>query len=218
MEEEQLKEFARNLRKPQGTFGLEVGEKMNKGNVYINQYTIEALSVIAGDTILELGMGNGFFVKDILNKDRSVRYTGYDFSEDMVEESIKRNKTFVEEGRAKFILGEAQSLPFENEIFTKAFTINTIYFWENREKVLAEFHRVLKPEGKFLIAVRPKRNMEQMPFTKYGFTMFTKEDLTALLSANGFKVTEVIEKTEPEQELNGKKLVTESLIVCAVKV
>ena len=106
-------------------------------------------------------------------------------------------------------------MPFENETFTKAFTINTIYFWEDREKVLAEFHRVLKPGGGLFIAVRPKRNMEQMPFTKYGFNMFSKEDLTQLLSVNGFKVMNVIEETEPEQELNGKKLVTETLIVCA---
>jgi ubiquinone/menaquinone biosynthesis C-methylase UbiE len=217
MEEEKLKEFAKQLRKPQGDFGLEVGEKMNKGNVYINQYTIDELSISAGDTILELGMGNGFFVKDILNVDSSVRYTGYDFSQDMVDESIKRNKNFVAAHKAQFILGDAQAMPFENEFFNKAFTINTIYFWENRQKVLSEFHRVLRPGGKLLIAVRPKRNMEQMPFTKYGFNMFSKEDLSELLTANGFKVTKVVEKTEPEQELNGKKLVTETLIVCAEK-
>jgi ubiquinone/menaquinone biosynthesis C-methylase UbiE len=217
MEEEKLKEFAKQLRKPEGDFGLEVGEKMNKGNVYINQYTIEALSVSAGDNILELGMGNGFFVKDILNTDPSVQYTGYDFSQDMVKESIRRNQNFVTENRAQFILGDAQSMPFEKEVFNKAFTINTIYFWENREKVLSEFRRVLKPEGKLLIAVRPKRNMEQMPFTKYGFTMFSKEDLAALLADNGFNVTSVIEKTEPEQELGGKKLVAETLIIGAEK-
>jgi ubiquinone/menaquinone biosynthesis C-methylase UbiE len=217
MEEEKLKEFARQLRKPEGAFGLEVGERMNKGNVYINQAAIDTLSVTAGDTILELGMGNGFFVKDILTKESSVVYTGYDFSADMVEESIKRNKNFIEQNRARFILGEAQRMPFEDRTFTKAFTVNTLYFWDDHGKVLAEFHRVLKDGGKLLIAIRPKRNMEQMAFTQYGFARFSKEDLVSLLNNHHFEVQEVIEKTEPEQEINGKKLMTETLIVCAVK-
>jgi len=217
MDEEQLKEFARQLRKPEGVYGREVGEKMNKGNRYINQYTIEELSVQAHDRILELGMGNGFFVKDILAFDPSVFYTGYDFSEEMVEESSKRNQVFIDEGRARFVLGEAENMPFPDGSFNKAFTINTIYFWGNKEKVLSEFHRVLEPRGKLLIAVRPKSNLEEMPFTRFGFNMFTKEELTTLLTSNGFKINEVIEKTEPEHEVNGKKMIVKTLIVCAEK-
>lgn len=217
MEENQLKQFAANLRKPEGDFGREMGEKMNMTNRYINQYTIEELSVKPNDQILELGMGNGFFVKDVLAFDSSVRYTGCDFSQDMVDESTLRNEQFVQEGRAKFVFGEAENLPFENASFEKAFTINTVYFWENREKVLAEFHRVLKPLGKLLIAIRPKSDMEQMPFTKYGFTMFSKEDLTALLAANRFRVTEIVEKTEPEREVNGRMITIQTVIVCAEK-
>ncbi len=217
MEEEQLKEFAKQLRKPEGKFGLEIGEKMNKGNLYINQYTIEALSVSPHDNILELGMGNGFFVKDILSVDETVKYTGYDFSEEMVEASVKKNKEFIEDGVAQFVLGNAEHMPFENETFNKAFTINTVYFWENQETVLSEFRRVLKPNGKLFIAVRPKSNLQEMPFTKYGFNMFSKEELIKLLSSNAFKVTEVIEKTEPEHEINGRSVNVETLIVCAEK-
>jgi ubiquinone/menaquinone biosynthesis C-methylase UbiE len=217
MEEEQLKEFARQLRKPEGDAGREMGEKMNSSNRYINQYTIEELNPKANDTILELGMGNGFFVKDILAFDPGVRYTGCDFSQDMVDESSLRNQKFVQEGRAKFVWGEAENLPFEDASFDKAFTINTVYFWENREKVLDEFYRVLKPLGKLLIAIRPKLDMEQMPFTKYGFAMFSKEDLVALLSANRFRVTEVVEKMEPEREVNGRKITIQTVIVCAEK-
>lgn len=217
MEEKKLEQFAQNLRKPEGDFGREVGEKMNATNRYINQYTIEELSVKPNDQILELGMGNGFFVKDILAFDTSVRYTGCDFSQDMVDDSFHRNQPFVQEGRAKFVLGEAEALPFEDASFDKVFTINTVYFWKTPEKVLAEFYRVLKPLGKLLVAIRPKSDMEQMPFTKYGFTMFTKEDLVALLSANRFRVTEVIEKMEPEREVNGRMIAIQTLIVCAEK-
>ncbi len=217
MEEDKLKAFAQQLRKPEGDFGREVGQKMNQGNRYINQYTIEALAAAPGDAILELGMGNGFFVKDILGQDTTITYSGCDFSEEMVEESKKINQSFIAEGRASFVIGNAEALPFRDEHFTKAFTINTIYFWEHQEKVLAEFRRVLKPKGRLFIGVRPKRNLEQMPFTKYGFNMFAKEELAALLTANGFKVVDTLEITEPEHEINGKKMIVETLIVCAEK-
>ncbi len=217
MEEEKLKAFAKQLRKPEGEYGREVGEKMNEGNRYINESTIRELSVGPGDSILEVGMGNGFFVKDILSVDASVRYAGCDFSADMIEESVRRNKNYIEEGRARFVEGNVESLPFEDGSFNKAFTINTLYFWENREKALSEFRRVLKPGGKLLIAIRPKANMEQIPFTQYGFSLFSKEDLSALLTANGFKVINTTEIEEPEKEVNGKKVVLDTLIVAAEK-
>lgn len=217
MDEERLKAIAQQLRKPQGDFAKQVGEKMNEGNLYINQYTIEQLHVSHHDKILEIGMGNGFFVKDILSADSTVTYTGCDFSEVMVEEACKRNEQFIKNGQAQFFIANADNLPFDKETFDKVFTVNTIYFWDDPEKILAEIRSVLKPKGLLIIAIRPKTVMEHYPFTKYGFNMFSKEDLTNLLSSNKFKVNNIVEKQEPAQEIDGETLKVETLIVSAVK-
>lgn len=215
MDETTLKEFAKQLRKPEGQFGLEVGEKMNKGNVHMNRLTIEALQVVADDNILEIGMGNGFFVGEILKKDPTVTYTGCDYSSLMVEASEKLNAPFVKSKRAEFFLATADKLPFKNETFSKVFTVNTLYFWEDHAMVLAEIHRVLKPKGKLFIAIRPKALMQHYPFVKYGFTMFSADEVTDLLHKNKFMVTDTFEKPEPEQEINGEKVRVSTLIVIA---
>lgn len=217
MDEKTFIEIAKQLRQPSGEYAVQVGEKMNEGNHHINLNTIDALHPLAGDHILEIGMGNGFFVKNILSVDPSITYTGCDFSDIMVAEAIRLNQTYVKDGQAQFVYADANDLPFANESFDKVFSINTLYFWDDTQKVLAEIRRVLKPLGQILLAIRPKSNMEHYPFVKYGFNTFSKEDLSHLLTTNHFSVVEVIEKEEPEVEINGELTKTATLLIKAVK-
>lgn len=217
MDEEALKRIAGQLRKPHGEYAIQVAERMNEGNFHINLNTIEALKPEKGNNILEIGMGNGFFVKDILSHHNTIKYTGCDISPVMVEEARRQNQKFVRIGQAQFYLASADKLPFEEELFDKIFTVNTIYFWSDPKVALSEIRRVLKPKGQIVIAVRPKSVMEHYPFVKYGFTMFNKTDLKNLLIANSFKLTSIVEKEEPPQEINGEKLPVETLLVCGEK-
>ncbi len=217
MDEATLKEFAKQLRKPEGEFGLQVGEKMNKGNVHMYAATIEALHVSAGDSILEIGMANGFFVKDILAIDPSITYSGCDYSALMVDESTKLNDQYVRENRAKFFNATAEKLPFDNETFNTVFTINTLYFWNDYKAVLNEIKRVLKPSGQFIISIRPKSLMQYYPFVKYGFKMFSPEEVAALLQENDFVFKNAYERTEPDQEINGEKVKVATLVITAEK-
>ena len=215
--EDQLKAIASQLRRPHGADGRKVGEKMNEGNALINKFAIEALDVHPNDTILEIGMGNGFFVKDILMVHSTVTYIGCDFSDLMVEEAILRNEVFIESGQAAFYQAKANALPVDNERVDKLFNVNAIYFWDDPAVVLKEIRRVLKPGGKLIIAVRPKRLMKELPFVKYGFKIYDREDLRVLLEANQFRVTKIEEKDEPPQDFNGTKMKLGSLICTAIK-
>ena len=207
--------IAKQLRKPEGDLGKVVAGKMSTGNRLINEWTIEALELAPHDNILEIGMGNGVFVKKITCEDVSIKYTGIDYSPLMIEMSTMQNQALIKNNRAHFVLADASSLPFVNHSFTKVFTVNTLYFWDQKEKILAEIQRVLKPEGVVIISIRPKEIMKDFPFVPYGFNLYSKEDLTTLLEENGFSVIEIIERSEPDQELNGKMVPTASLIVKA---
>ncbi len=213
MNEEEAKGLAQQLRKPEGEFGVQVGERMNAGNQFMNRNTIEQLNVQPGHHILEIGMGNGFFVKEILEKDPSIQYTGCDFSTLMVKESIKMNQEWIERGQASFLHSTADHLPFEDHRFDSIFTINTLYFWEHLEKELAELRRVLKPDGKFVLTIRPKKYMEKLPFTQYGFQMYSRQEVVQLLQNHRWKVVEVIEKTDPPIDWFGEVMEPESLII-----
>ncbi|WP_108808579.1 class I SAM-dependent methyltransferase [Aquimarina spinulae] len=217
MTEEQLKNIAQQLRKPEGDWGIEMGEKMNVGNKFINLHTIDALAPKANDAILEIGMGNGFFVKDIFTLENTVQYKGCDYSQEMVNKATALNKKLIKEGKAGFFLANANKIPFEDGEFNTVFTINTIYFWEDPQRILEEIRRILKPNGKLIISLRPKSSMAAYPFVKYGFDMFNKSEVIQLLYSNNFVVTEHIEKEEPGQEIDGKTMKVETLIVCAQK-
>lgn len=218
MDEQQLQSIAAQLRKPEGEQGVMMGSMMNEGNRIINEYVLETLNAQQGEKILEIGMGNGYFVKDIISTASNIEYAGCDYSETMIAESNEMNKDLVEACKARFHLVKADKLPFEDSAFDKAFCVNVIYFWQQPENELAEIRRVLKPGGKFIIGIRPKHAMQKMPFTKYGFTMYSKEGLTALLEQNSFTVINVLEKQEPPQEVNGMMVYPESLVVEATRV
>jgi len=217
MEENAYQQLAAQLRQPTGQSGIQTGEWMNRGNVQMNLDTIDVLNATAGDTILEIGMGNGFFVNNILQKHSSIKYTGADFSEVMVAEAKRINAAWVNKNQATFILSDVAALPFKDAGFNKIFTINTIYFWEDAVKILKELKRMLLPKGKLIITLRPKRQMKNYPFVKYGFNMFAKEEVLQLLAQNGFTLLRVIENQEPDYELNGEMTKMENLIIEAEK-
>lgn len=215
MEINELKEIAAQLRKPSGELGLQIGEFMNKGNVQMHHDTIRTLHATGEEHILEIGMGNGFFVKEILEPNSSVKYTGCDYSVLMVSEACKMNQDYVASGRAQFLHATAGSLPFSSQTFDKIFTINTIYFWEHPPLVLQQLHHLLKPEGNLIIAFRPERQMKNYPFANYGFQLYSKEAVKELLLENSFEVTEVHENQEPDFDLKGELMKMENtVIVC----
>ncbi|MDB5272748.1 MAG: SAM-dependent methyltransferase [Chitinophagaceae bacterium] len=206
MDEKSLQQLAQQLRKPDGDLGKKVGENMNASNALMNTLTIEELHLQNNDCILEIGMGNGFFISTILALDPSVSYYGCDYSELMITEATALNKKLVDTGQVQFVLSSADHLPFESHSFDKIFTINTIYFWSNPSEELTEIHRVLKPNGKFLLTVRSKYTMENIPVTQFGFKLYSKELLMDLLNTTGFEVINVLEKEEPEMEFSGHKV------------
>lgn len=217
MELPDFKLVAEQLRKPSGDFGKVIGENMNESNAFMNKVAIDCLDISANDYVLELGMGNGKFVGDILNKHESVKYIGRDFSDVMIAEAKKINAAWMEKGRAKFYEGIADTLSWDTQTFSKILTLNTIYFWQKPEIELREIKRVLKDDGLFVIGIRPKDIMLKLPFTQYGFALYSEEELKNLLIKNGFKVIDSVLKKEPVFKIDGQEIELESLILVCSK-
>lgn len=211
--EADIKKFAAHLRKPEGEQGIEVAKMMNYGNQGINLHTLAVLNPQPNDKILEIGMGNGFFVKNIVNIEASIQYTGYDYSEDMVEVAKKLNQELMDKQQVEFIQGEIEHLPFTKDSFTKVFTVNTFYFWENPAQTLQGLKSVLCPEGVFILGIRPKHNMLKLPPTKYNFSVWSNEEILELFQNTGFQEIEMTEIKEPVFIRNGQALEREAVII-----
>lgn len=172
------KEQARQLRKPQGSNGLIIGKHMNVSNKHINLHTIAIVNPSQNDRILEVGMGNGFFVKNIVNVCPMIKYHGIDYSEAMVKEANRINRLAVKSKKAEFCNASISSIPYKDAFFNKIFTINTLYFWENPIQVLTELKRVLKDDGEIIIAFRPKHNLENLSLHNLIFHYIPKNNLS----------------------------------------
>lgn len=215
MTEEEKKLIAENLRKPKGEMGKLVAEKMNEGNLHVNLNTIERLAPLPGHHIVELGMANGHFVSEILKLQERIRYTGFDYSQDMVELASEANKKWVEQGIVAFHCASADDLPLADASVDIFFSVNTIYFWSDTEKVFNEITRIMKPGGKVIISIRPKRVMMHYPVIKHGFVMYTGEDVEKLMETAGFNQIKVEEMEEPKQPVFDKIDIKYSVIISA---
>lgn len=192
------KELAKHLRQPDGEMGKEVGLQMNRSNKHICLNSYQVLDPKNENHILEIGMGNGFFVKDLLGMANNLKYTGVDFSPTMVEEASLLNKEFSDEKTASFELASIEKLPFEDNSFDCITTTNTLYFWPQPKENIKELVRVLKPNGKLLIAYRSKSCMDQLELTKHGFEKYENKDVENLMEHAGLEhvVTQTIEEPE----------------------
>lgn len=208
-----MTEVARQLRQPEGEDGVKMGVQMNKSNRLIYEMTWNFLQMKKEDAILEIGMGNGHFVKELIEKEPSIYYTGIDLSDVMVEEARRENEGIT------FHCAAAEKMPVEDERFNKVFGINVLYFWDQPAVTLKEIHRVLKPQGELILAIRSKATMQLLPFTDSGFTLYDIETATKLLEENNFRVAEVITAIEPEKlAADGSRLVQlENICIRGVK-
>ncbi|MDQ8144304.1 class I SAM-dependent methyltransferase [Chryseobacterium sp. CFS15] len=215
MEEKDLKILAQNLANPQGEKGVEIGEMMNATNIGMTLESIKILLIEDDEHILEIGHGNAGHLKSILNKAKDLTYTGIDISETMRKEAQNLNTEF--KSQADFILYEGRKLPFEDEVFDKIFTVNTVYFWEHPVEFLNEIYRVLKNTGTFVLTFAQRDFMEKLPFTKFNFTLYNNDEMEELISESRFKRIKISEKEEKIKSKTGDELIKRNYTVLTIK-
>lgn len=212
-----LKFIAQQLRKPAGDFAATIADKMNEGNKPLYDLTFSSMNLHDGDTVLEIGFGNGFHFTEFLSLKNNLTLCGIDYSEEMVKQATERNLKFVNSGELLLTEGSSDKLPYADQIFDFVFCNMVIYFWENPEDHLKEICRVLKQDGKFYTGMRSKESMLQLPFTKHGFELYSVEDWSNLLKDNGFTIKNTYQKTDPGFEESGKVIRLESVCIAAEK-
>ena len=215
MEQKDLKILAQNLANPQGEKGVEIGEMMNATNIGMTLESIKTLLIEDDDYILEIGHGNAGHLKSILNKAKDLIYTGIDISETMRKEAQNLNTEF--KSQADFILYEGRKLPFEDEVFDKIFTVNTVYFWDNPVEFLNEIYRVLKNTGTFVLTFAQRDFMEKLPFTKFNFKLYNNDEMEELISESRFKRIKISEKEEEIKSKTGDELIKRNYTVLTIK-
>ena len=152
--------------------------------MYLDAYRLLAFK--KDDRVLEIGFGNGAFIKEVVDLTEPGNYTGIDISNTMLKTAKSRNKLLINNGKVKLVKAHAGKLPFADQSFEKVFTVNTIYFWEKPQQVMQEIKRVLRPGGVFVVALGTKEAMEKNGYFKERFTLYENADVEKLFIDAGF--------------------------------
>ncbi|CAG5016680.1 hypothetical protein DYBT9275_05607 [Dyadobacter sp. CECT 9275] len=215
--ESDLKEVARQLSNPEGDAGVKTGALMQVNNANMIQSTIMCLNMDDGDTVLEIGPGNAAHLKFLLSQADGLIYTGADISATMVQEAQWLNQDHILAGEASFRLTDGVTLPFPDHSFDKVFTVNTLYFWAEPLIYAKEIYRILKSGGLFGLTFADQDFMKDLPFTKYGFQLYSQEMAVGLLEKAGFEIESIIQQNENITGNQGMKVSRDFMIVLAGK-
>ena len=115
-------------------------------------YLIE--SIESGAKVLDIGCGNALLLPFVLEK--GAFYCGLDISKKLIEISRKKYKKEIKEEKAKFIVGQATELPFQDEEFDFLISFAVLHHIpskELRKKFFEETMRISKLKAKVKIIV-----------------------------------------------------------------
>ncbi|MDY5661971.1 MAG: class I SAM-dependent methyltransferase [Coriobacteriales bacterium] len=188
--DEEEKRFYQNAKFPEGEGGVRMLERMNEGHhEQLAAWGFAQLSPQPGAQILDVGCGGGANLLRLLERSPLGTVTGVDYSQTSVEMSEKTCAEAIQKGRCRVQLADVADLPFKDRSFDFVSAFETIYFWPDIVRSLAEVRRVLKPGGTFMVCNEADGTHAEdfrMGDVIDGMTVYAPDELEGLLEKAGF--------------------------------
>jgi len=157
----------------QGEFTVEVYDKMMR-NLRDRGWVETDLVLKTGinhGLSLEIGSGPGYLGLEWLKKTEGTTLRALEISAEMIKMAEKNALEYGLQNRVKYVEGDAQKMPFEDNTFDGVFTNGSLHEWSQPSRVFNEVYRCLKPGGKYLISDM-RRDMN--PLVKWFLKLMTK--------------------------------------------
>lgn len=139
--------------------------------------------------VLDVGCGPGILLQTLAASYPELKLAGLDIAPEMIRIATERLGK-----RAEIKLGDAESLPWQDAAFDYIFCVDSFHHYPNPRRALSEFHRVLKPDGKVVLAdptaPLPFRSVMNclVRFLRLGdMRIYDKEELTTLFDSCRFQ-------------------------------
>ena len=194
-----IRYIAGQFGKPAGFGGRLSTFVMNCLNQKMYRSVEKNLQIKETDILLDIGFGNGYLLRR-LSKQNPQKLYGVEISKDMIKAVGQKNKVLIQQEKMKLWEADVENMPFEESSIDKAYTINTIYFWQDLDRGFFEINRILKSGGIFLNVLYVKEWLDKLPVTQYGFSKYDVEQITEAAAKSGLKIEDVFE-IQPEKSV-----------------
>jgi len=176
------------------------------------RWLISNMNLKKGDTILDVGCGDGFYLYLLSKIDSTFKLTGVDIN----VHSLKSAEANLKGKKVDLIQADVLKLPFPNDTFDKIIASEVLEHVNGDNSALTEINRVLKKGGIFVLSV-PHKNYpffwDPINWTldhlfdihiKSGFwagiwnqhlRLYTEDSLQTLLKKGGFKKSTIAKLT-----------------------
>jgi ubiquinone/menaquinone biosynthesis C-methylase UbiE len=180
--------IAKQLHKPSGVLGRAVLPRLfNKRNAALSDHTFESLALQPDDRVIEVGCGGGYLLSRMAAIITEGLLVGIDVSSEMIAFCGKKYRSLIQDGRLEICCANADDLPYPSNYFTKACSVNTIFYFSNASLAISELWRVLTDGGMLAICFTAKKFLEVREFTKHGLTLYEADKMQCLMESSGFR-------------------------------
>jgi len=155
-----------------GTRSYSFFAKSRMMQAFYKDVALDVAREVSGGRILDVGTGPGYLPLRISEVLPGSEVIGIDVSEDMIRVARKN----AEGKNVKFLVGDANKMPFEDDSFDLVVSTGSLHHWRNPVNVLNEIYRVLRPGRKAFIydlwGEAPKELLRgKLTELGYGFTV-----------------------------------------------
>lgn len=193
--------LARQLSQPSGLVGrLVLGRLWNARNAALNDMAFEHLALKPDDRVLEVGFGGGYLLGRMATVLSAGFLAGVDASPAMVAFCEKRHRRLVRQGKLELRCAGAEALPYPSGYFTKACSVNSIFYWQDAAQAMAELWRVVVDEGMLVLCFTCKHSLEDKAFTNYGMTLYQVDAVQGMMESAGFQQVRMISAWDKHRE------------------
>lgn len=164
----------------QASLPLKNEDEKNRTFIQLYHHVLSGIDM-KGKDVLEVGSGRGGGADYVARTFAPASLIGVDLSKNAVDLSNQ----FFKEPNLKFMEGNAEKLPFENERFDVVFNVESSHCYPNMDAFVKEVTRVLKPGGIFAWAdLRTAKSMDEVEclFKKSPLKLISQEDITRNVS------------------------------------
>jgi arsenite methyltransferase len=150
--------IARQSGHPRGWLGRAIAAVMVRETAAINRTVIAAVEVQPSDHVLDIGCGSGLSIALLAPLVPQGSVSGIDPSAVMIDRARARNSKQIAAQRAMVAVASVEQLPFIENTFDAVMSVHTLYFWADLKLALAEIARVMRSNGRLILAFRTSAN------------------------------------------------------------